>query len=394
MSQEGRELQIVIIGAGATGRGQIGRLAHLAGFAVTFIERKRDLTVLLRSARKYIVGLAGESVREIPVENFEIIPAQDIKGCARSIAGADIVATAVLPTNLESAAPILAAGFAQRQAEGNIVPLNVIACENMERSSTALRSCVRKFAPNLDWQWIDEHVGFPDSMVACLVPQPADPLFLLSEPVQEWSVDARAVKRPMPELDGMTLADDQGAALERKFYIKNTGHFAMGIAGYLRGYRLMHEAAGDAEVFALAEAVTRESAAAVACRHGFDSRQTEEYRAGFLEALRSPLLPDEVTRVIRELKRKLSREERLVGPALLALEQGREPQALAEAIARAFTLANPRDPQSGEVQALVDSEGIARAVTHVCGLPPGHRLANLVGTAFDRLQAGSPLIRT
>jgi mannitol-1-phosphate 5-dehydrogenase len=394
MSQEEREPRIVIIGAGATGRGQIGRLAHLAGFAVTFIERKRDLTVLLGSSRKYMVGLAGEPVREIPVEGFEIIPSQDIKACARSIAGADIVATAVLPTNLESAAPILAAGLAQRQAEANTSPLNVVACENMERSSSTLRGYVRTFAPNLDWEWIDEHAGFPDAMVACLVPQPTDPLFLLSEPAQEWSVDARAVKRPMPELDGMTLADNQGAALERKLYIKNTGHFAMGIAGYLRGYRLMHEAAGDAEVFALAEAVTRESAAAVACRHGFDSRQTEEYRAGFLEALRSPLLPDEVTRVIRELKRKLSKEERLVGPALLALEQGREPRALAEAIARAFTLANPHDAQSGEVQALVDAEGIAGAIRGVCGLPPGHALADLVGTAFDRLQSGRPIIRT
>lgn len=387
MSEERGQPKIVIIGAGATGRGQIGRLAYQAGFAVTFIERKRDLTVLLKSAGKYIVGLAGEPVREIAVNDFKIVPSQEIKNCARAIAEADIVATAVLPTNLESAAPTLAAGFAQRQAEGNAVPLNVIACENMERSSSTLRGHIRAFAPNLDWKWVDEHVGFPDSMVACLIPQPADPLFLLSEPVQEWSVDGQAVKRPMPELEGMTLAANQGAALERKFYIKNTGHFAMGIAGYLRGHRLMHEAAGDPEVFALAEAVTKESAAAVVGRHGLDSRQTEEYREGFLEALRSPLLPDEVTRVIRELKRKLSREERLVGPAVLSLEQGREPRALAETIARAFTLANPRDPQSGEVQALLDSKGIAGAVTAVCGVPLGHPLTNLVSAAFARIQA-------
>jgi mannitol-1-phosphate 5-dehydrogenase len=388
MNKESGQPKIVIIGAGATGRGQIGRLAFLAGFAVTFIERRRDLTVLLRSARKYVVGLAGEPIKEIAVSDFDIIPAQEIKSCARAIAAADIAATAVLPTNLESAAPTLAAGLAQRQAEGNTAPLNVIACENMERSSSTLHGLIKAFAPSLDWKWIDEHVGFPDAMVACLVPQPADPLFLLSEPVQEWSVDARAVKPPLPELAGMTLAANQSAALERKFYIKNTGHFAMGIAGYLRGHRLMHEAAGDPEVFALADAVTRESAAAVVGRHGFDSRQTEDYRAGFLEALRSPLLPDEVTRVIRELKRKLSREERLVGPAVLTFEQGREPRALAEAIARAFTLANPRDPQSGDVQAILDSQGIAGAVSAVCGVPPGHPLTGLVSAAFAKIQAG------
>jgi len=389
---EGRP-KIVIIGAGATGRGQVGRLAAQAGFAVTFIERKRDLTALLRLSRKYVVGLAGEPLREIPVEDFEMAASQDIMACARAIADADMVATAVLPTNLESAATILAAGLARRQAEGNTAPLNVIACENMERSSTTLRCLTKKFAANLDWAWIDAHVGFPDAMVACLVPQPADPLFLLSEPSQEWSVDGRAVKGPLPELEGLTLSDDQEAALERKFFIKNTGHLAVGVAGYLRGHRVMHEAVADPEVLGLAEAVTKESAAAVVGRHHLDSRRTEEYRSGFLEALRSPLLPDDVTRVIREIRRKLSREESLVGPALLALEQGREPRALVEAIALAFAVANPRDPQSGEVQALVDAKGIAGAVRAVCGLPQGHPLAKLVSAAFGRLQAGSPFSR-
>jgi mannitol-1-phosphate 5-dehydrogenase len=378
--------RIVIIGAGATGRGQIGRLAWLAGFEVTFIDRETDLVELLKSTRQYIVGLAGEKIREISISDFETLHAREIKKCALAIAEADIVATAVLPSNLKSTAPTLASGFAQRQADNVSKPLNVIACENMERSSSTLRRDIINYAPNLEWEWVDEHVGFPDSMVACLVPQPADPLFLLCEPVQEWSVDARAVKNPMPTLEGMTLSINQEAALERKFYIKNTGHFTIGIAGFLKGCYLMHEAARDPGVFALAEAVTRESTAAVVEKHGFDARETELYRSSFLEALRSPFLPDEVTRAIRDLKRKLSRGERLVGPALLALEQGREPKALAEAIARAFTVANPRDPQSAEVQALLDSQGINGAVKAICGIPPEHKLAELVHAAYARAQ--------
>jgi mannitol-1-phosphate 5-dehydrogenase len=380
--------QIVIIGAGATGRGQIGRLAHEAGFAITFIEIKRDLVNLLRSAGKYVVGLAGETVRILEVSGFEIFHDDDVLRSVRAIADADLVATAVLPTNLEAIAPLLASGLAMKSREGITKPLNIIACENMERSSRTLQDLVRQRTPRFDWGWVDSHIGFPDAMVACLVPWPTDPLFLLAEEMQEWSVDARAVKRPIPDLPGLTLSENQDAALERKLYIKNTGHLAIGVLGYLKGYTLMHEAARDPEDFALAAAATRESAAAVVAKHGFEANETEEYRRTFLEQMRSPYLPDDIKRVLRELSRKLSREERLVGPAMLSCAQGRAPRALAEIIARALTIRNPDDPQTVELQGSLRSTGIERTIEEVCGISPGEALSKLILTKYKYITRG------
>jgi mannitol-1-phosphate 5-dehydrogenase len=388
MAEPKNKPRIVIIGAGATGRGQIGRLAHQAGFVITFIERRKDLVEILRSAGKYTVGLAGQTIQEVEVAGFEVVHSDElVKGMA-SVAQADIVVTAVLPTNLESVAPLLAKGLGLRRQQNTDRPLNVIACENMERSSSTLRGMVLRHTPKFDWGWVDAQVGFPDAMVACLVPWPTDPLHLLAEAVQEWSVDARGVKPPIPALPGMTLNDNQEAALERKLFIKNTGHFAIGILGHLKGYRLMHEAAQDPEVFALADGATRESAAAVAVKHGFDQNATEEYRRTFLEQLRSPHLPDEIGRVIRELGRKLAREERLVGPALLCLEQGREPRALAQVVARAFQVKNPEDPQTLGMRADLAAFGLARTVAAVCGIPDGHPLSKLI-LAMARAGPGS-----
>ncbi len=164
--------RIVIIGAGATGRGQIGQVAHSAGWGVTFIERRRDLVDVLREAGRYTVGLAGEQVTDIEVPGFDVFHTDELSACAEAIAGADIVATAVIPTNLPSTAPTFAAGIAERQRRHENRPLNVIACENMEHSSTTLRALLRDAAPGLDWEWVSEHVGFPDAMVARAVPVP------------------------------------------------------------------------------------------------------------------------------------------------------------------------------------------------------------------------------
>ena len=396
---------IVIIGAGATGRGQIGQLAHSAGWAITFIERRKDLIERLRAARRYVVRLAGEETRDIEVSGFDVLDVAEAEACAEAIARADVVATAVLPTNLESTVPTLAAGLALRARNNVSKPLNIIACENMERSSTTLRRYLDQAFParglgvgpnsdsdsavGLDWAFIEAHAGFPDAMVARAIPVPEpDPLVLLAEADQEWSVDATRIKEPMPRLEGMTLSPNQDAALERKLYIKNTGHVAFGVLGYLEGYRLMDEAARDPEIFARVDAATRESAAAVAAKHGFPPEHTEQYRRSFLEQMKSPLLPDEIKRVIREPIRKLGREERLIGPAMLACEQGQAPRALAYVIAAMLRVVNPDDPQSVELQSRLAARGPEAVLREIGGIPEGHALLELVSRRVSSFANG------
>jgi mannitol-1-phosphate 5-dehydrogenase len=375
--------RIVIIGAGATGRGHIGQVAHDAGFSITFIERRKDLVDVLKEARRYTVGLAGEQMHELEISGFDTLHTDEVEACAAAIADADIVATAVLPTNLQSTVPTLAAGLALRRSLGADKPMNVIACENMERSSTTLRSYLKNGSHNLDWDWIDTQIGFPDSMIARAVPAPKDdPLILLAESTQEWSVDLNGLAEPMPRLDGMTLSNNQDAALERKLYIKNTGHMSIGILGFLKGYELMDEATRAPEIFRQVDAITQESSAAVIAKHGFCPTATEDYRSSFLQAMKSPFLPDEISRVIREPIRKLTREERLVGPAMLACEYDVIPTALAGIIAAAFTINNSFNPQSVELQKNIADEGIEVVIEKVCGIPNGHMLAELIREAY------------
>lgn len=377
MTEQINKPEIVIIGAGATGRGHIGQLAHDAGFHITFIERRQDLVECLNEAKRFIVGLAGENIVECEVNGFEIYHIDDPR-CADAISGADILATAVIPTNLKSTIPNISAGLRLRMTNGITKPLNIIACENMERSSSTLKGYLKEAEPGLNWEWIDAHVGFPDSMVARAIPIPHDPLFLLSEGTQEWSVDGTAILQPMPHLEGMTISSNQAAALERKLYIKNTGHMSIGVLGFHLGYELMDEAARDPEVFELVDAATRESAAAVVAKHGFAPEEMEQYRASFLEQMKSPFLPDEIYRVIREPIRKLEREERLIGPAMLVMEQGGNPVSLAKVIRAAFELDNPVDPQAVALRGLLQDMGLSALIEKVSGIPRDHDLNKLI----------------
>ena len=189
----------------------------------------------------------------------------------------------------------------------------------------------------------------------------------------------------MPRLAGMTLSGNQAAALERKLYIKNTGHMAIGVLGFHKGCDLMHEAARDPEIFDLADQVTRESAAAVVAQHGFDPGETLAYRAGFLAQMTSPYLPDPVARVVRDPVRKLSRDERLVGPAMLACQHGLAYDALARIIAATFFVRLPGDAQCERLERELREQGIDRAVQILCGIARSHPLAGAIRKAYDAL---------
>ena len=377
MTEQTNRPEIVIIGAGATGRGHIGQLAHDAGFHISFIERRPDLVEILHQAGRYTVGLAGEKIVDCEVNGFDIYHIDD-PVCAKVISTSDILATAVIPTNLKSTIPNISAGLKMRMANGISKPLNIIACENMERSSSTLKAYLKDAEPDLNWKWIDAHVGFPDSMVARAVPIPHDPLFLLSEGTQEWSVDRTAILQPMPHLEGMTISANQAAALERKLYIKNTGHMSIGVLGFHMGYEFMDEAARDPEVFDLVDAATKESAGAVVSKHGLSPVETELYRSSFLEQMQSPFLPDEIFRVIREPIRKLEREERLIGPAMLVMEQGGNPVSLARVIRAAFEIDNPIDPQAVALKALLQDIGLSSLIEKLSGIPENHELNKLI----------------
>jgi mannitol-1-phosphate 5-dehydrogenase len=125
--------------------------------------------------------------------------------------------------------------------------------------------------------------------------------------------------------------------------------------------------------------VLEETSALLVAKHGLDEAEQRAYREKILTRFANPSLPDTVERVGRQPLRKLSRNERLVGPAAEIAEGGARPAALLEAIAAALRFDVPGDEQSVELQRLLREESAESFVSTVCGLDAEHPLyADLV----------------
>jgi mannitol-1-phosphate 5-dehydrogenase len=107
-----------------------------------------------------------------------------------------------------------------------------------------------------------------------------------------------------------------------------------------------------------------------------------------LQRFANPYLPDTVDRVGRQPLRKLSRNERLIGPAAELAERGIRPQHLLATVEAALSFDVPDDPESVELQRLLRTLTAVEATERITGLTPGEPLYADVLAVFERRVGG------
>ena len=378
--------KIVVFGAGATGRGHVGLLAWQAGFEVVFVDKRADLVERLRRAGAYTVKLYGERPQKITVSGYRCFPHEPREAIAEELRDATLVLTAVFDQNLADVARTLALGVGVCRRAGRHVPLNCVACENMMDSSTTLGRHVRGLLSGDDLAWCDQFLGFPDCMISRVVPRPEpDPLVIVAEDYNEWTVRAEAFRGPKPPaLTALELVDNQTARLERKLFIHNGGHAVCGYAGFHRGHRYIHEAVADPVVAEHVLGALDELGDVVRRRHGFSAASITAYKQDLCRRGAVPEMGDEILRVVRDPLRKLSPRERLVAPALLAAEYGLARQWIVRGIVAALKYQHPSDAQSLVLAERLQRDGLPAVLAEVCGVPSDSPLASEIHDAWQR----------
>ncbi|MBH2617521.1 mannitol-1-phosphate 5-dehydrogenase [Serratia ureilytica] len=357
-------------GAGNIGRGFIGKLLADAGVEVTFADVNQTVLDLLNSRKSYSVHVVGEQERVERVNNVSAVNSGS-EAAAALIAEADLVTTAVGPQILAKIAGTIAKGLVLRHQQGNVQPLNIIACENMVRGTSQLKQHVFAVLPQDEQAWVEQHVGFVDSAVDRIVPpaDSSDPLEVTVETFSEWIVDQTQFKGQPPAIAGMELTDNLMAFVERKLFTLNTGHAITAYLGQRAGLQTIRDAILDPAIRRVVKGAMEESGAVLIKRYGFDADKHAAYINKILGRFENPYLHDDVERVGRQPLRKLSAGDRLIKPLLGTLEYGLPHANLIQGIAAAMSYRSEQDPQAQELAELLNTLGPKAALAQISGLP-------------------------
>ena len=378
----------VHFGAGNIGRGFVGLLLHRAGYQVVFVDVVDELIDALNRTPSYLVKEVGLESREERVDNYRAINSRaDEPAAVAEIASADIVTTAVGPTVLKFVAPVIAAGLRQR-ADGT-APLAVMACENAINATNVLAAHIRDAVPEEEWPAVAARAVFANTAVDRIVPaQSTDGLDVTVETYFEWAIERPPFGGDEPSIPDATWVGDLAPYIERKLFTVNTGHAATAYHGFVRGIKKLSDALADDTVRAAVTGVLDETRQLLVAKHDFSDEAQQAYVDKILQRFANPYLPDTVDRVGRQPLRKLSRSERLVGPAAELAERGIRPQHLLATVEAALSFDVPDDPQSVELQQLLRTLTAAEATERICGLTPADTLYDDVVAVMARKAGG------
>jgi mannitol-1-phosphate 5-dehydrogenase len=381
----------VHFGAGNIGRGFVGLILHRAGYEVVFADVVDELIDGLKRTPSYRVKEVGLDSREEVVDNYRAVNSRrDEPAVVDEIASADIVTTAVGPTVLKFIAPVIAAGLRTRPGGG--APVAVMACENAVNATDVLAGHIREQVPDAEWPAVTARTVFANTAVDRIVPAQSgqDGLDVTVETYFEWAIERPPFGGQEPSIPDATWVDNLAPYIERKLFTVNTGHATTAYHGFARGISKLSDALADDAVRTAVEGVLAETKQLLVAKHGFPAEAQQAYVDKILQRFANPYLPDTVDRVGRQPLRKLSRSERLIGPAAELAERGIRPQYLLATVDAALSFDVPQDPESVELQHLLKTLPAAEATERITGLTPADPLyADVLAVVARRVGAGS-----
>jgi mannitol-1-phosphate 5-dehydrogenase len=246
--------------------------------------------------------------------------------------------------------------------------------------------------PEEEWPALAARAVFANTAVDRIVPAQSgeDGLDVSVETYFEWAIERPPFGGQEPSIPDATWVDDLAPYIERKLFTVNTGHATTAYHGFARGIRKLSDALEDDVVRAAVEGVLGETKQLLVAKHDFSDEAQQAYVDKILQRFANPFLPDTVDRVGRQPLRKLSRTERLIGPAAELAERGVRPGHLLATVDAATRFDVPDDPESVELQQLLRTLAAAEATERITGLTPADPLYDdVVAVLAGRVGAGS-----
>ena len=379
----------IMYGGGNIGRGFIGKVFADSGYEVCFLDIMQDIIDEMNARGEYTVRIVSNEGQQDtvvrPVRAVNSLTEQAID----EIVNCRIMATAVGVNVLPRIAPVIARGMVARM-ERTGRPLDVILCENQLGADELMRGWIYEHLNDAQKAWADKNLGLVEASIGRMVPpltpemREKDKLLICVEPYSELPVDRDAFKGDIPDLVGLIPYTPFEFYIKRKLFLHNGGHALCAYLGYEKGYEYIWQAIADPEIYQAAKASMMTSAQALVAKFGEGVRENVESNVtDLLERFQNRALQDTVARVGADPVRKLRRNDRIVGAALFALEQGIDPAPIVRGIAAALHFDRPEDATAPQIQTTLKEQGIDAVMREYMQLDPKEPLWQMIRAAYE-----------
>lgn len=373
----------LIFGAGKIGQGFLGDLLSEDGYEITFADISDELVKEINENNRYSLFLTNHSYEEKIIDNVNALSIlKNQEEIVTAITKSDLVLTSVMKTNLINVAPILAKGLKKRLDEGGSRVI-VMACENAIMGTDTLVELMSDTGI-INLTQLKEIGMFPNTGVDRFVfggiyngregTAVSDSYELAIERQKLDDPDSKPIKNA-------EYVDNLEAVLKRKIYLVNCWLAITSYIGYTHGYKMVDEALRDTSIQKKVKKAVLESALGLEKKFGFSNAEMNVYINEMIikryDDYNQEGINDPISRVARQPIRKLSPDDRIMGPVLIAEEYNLPIDNLLYGAAYALKYDNPEDDEAIELQEFIKNNGIENAIVKFTGI---HKDSNMFNT--------------
>lgn len=386
-------MHATIIGGGRIGRGFAASLLERNQVEKNFFDMNEQVVQQFQEKETYKVHVLGHPEKDTTIHSFEGYSISDTDALAKELAKTDFVVTAVGGKNLVQLGETIGKSYKEALKNGEKPGFIILTCENWMTPADDLKSAILQQLSSEEQEIFSEKVDVTQGVIrASGTSAPAGEE--TSNPLDTWMQDywvlpvdrKRITQNPIPDWDYFDFDDQFGEMLAQKIYTNNTSVALIAYLGYLKGHRYVADAANDPEIEPILKKCYEEINAALIETLGVSEESQLEFSRTAEEKYKDRTIVDEVTRIGRDPIRKLAPDDRLIGPAEMALEADVQPEAIAMGTAAALYFDYPQDPVSVELKKMREQQGIAYVLETICGLSKENPLTELIYQSIDTLK--------
>lgn len=336
--------KVVVIGAGKTGRGFIGRLLREAGQEILFIDKNAELVEKLNAEGQFKVSFFGNKREPFTVDSYTAHTWE-----TADLADAELILVSVGGQNLKAVGEELAKLLKENKH------YYIITAENASHPSKTLREAIGK-----------SNISVSESTVFCTTIEDGG-LDINSENYPYLQCDADLLDGYVPAAHTLKTIGNFSNFLTRKLYTYNAASCVIAYLGWQKGYSNYADAANDSEILALLDQ-NYEATNRVLCKEfGYEEADQREFAALSKAKFCDRTIVDTVARNARDPQRKLAANERIMGPIGLLHKYGEDASVLERTAAAAILYDHPEETAWRAIKAKKTHEQI---LTDICGLEP------------------------
>ena len=378
--------EVALIGAGKIGKGYIADLFNDAGYKVIFLCHSLRQAKAMREQGYYTMFkfIEGQDTPiEYRIEGYEAYStAAEYEESVAVLARVNYATVHLYPNAFKDVGNMIGDAIKKRVADGVEETLDVMLCLNFNDADEIIMGHIKEVLETpQQFAYLEKYFGMGMALTFRWGANPRpymleqDPLCSCVAESPDLPVDKDAFKGPIPEGVALRPLSKMRDRMAYKLWGGNCGGAIVANLAMQRGYTYTYEGSQELDIYRASELGLRES------HFGFDQvydltqEEKDENHRGRNTGKDNPKRRqeqakrvDEVTRVGADPARKLARKDRLVGPAIACIKNGKVPFFLAKAAAAGFYFVNPEDASACEIQAYLKENGIEKAIVKYCQL--------------------------